>query len=63
MFDKYNDIMTVPEVCEALKVGKNTVYQLIKENALMSFNIGKIHKIKKTDLESYVRKTSKLSYF
>ena len=56
MFSNYPDILTVEELCQALNIGKNTAYQLIKNRDLKSIKIGKIHKIPKIWLIEYVLK-------
>lgn len=60
MFDEYDSIMNVQEVCEALQIGKNTVYKLISKKELPSIRIGKIHKIRNKDLQIYVHKKAGL---
>lgn len=54
MFEEYDSIMSVQEVCEALQVGKNTIYKLIMQKELPSVRVGKIHKIRNLDLQNYV---------
>ena len=34
MFESYDDILTVEEACEALKIGYNAIYGLIMYNNL-----------------------------
>ena len=42
MFDEYEDMMSAEEVSEALRIGHNTVYSLLKRGALKAFRCGKI---------------------
>ena len=54
IFSKFPDILNVEQICEALNIGKNTAYQLIKNGDLKSIRIGKVHKIPKIQLIEYV---------
>lgn len=54
MFDNYNDVLNVRDVCEALGIGKNSCYELLKSGAIKSIRIGNIHKIPKVYLIEYV---------
>lgn len=40
MFEEYGDIMTVPEIMEALHIGKNQVYALLKSGEIKAFRMG-----------------------
>ena len=55
MFKEYEDIMTVPEVMEALHIGKNRVYALMAEGSLKAFRMGRPWKIPRESVEEYVR--------
>ena len=55
MFDNYNDILEVDEVCLALKSGKNTVYGLLKSGQIKSIKIGKTYKIPKNYLIDFIQ--------
>lgn len=54
MFDGYKDVLTVKEVCSALSMGKNTIYNIIKEKKLKSIQIGKKYYIPKTFLIEFI---------
>jgi excisionase family DNA binding protein len=41
MFKDESDVLTVPDVVRLLKLGKNTVYKLIKEGTIRSIKQGK----------------------
>ena len=57
MPDKYKDIMTVADLCEALGIGKNTAYKLLKSGEIKSVRIGRIYKIPKQCVEKYIQLT------
>lgn len=60
MFNEYEDIMTVEDVMEALHVGKNRVYELLSEQKLSGFRMGRPWKIPKESVIEYVRKNAGL---
>jgi len=58
MLNKYNDVLTVEELCEVLRIGKNTAYRLLKSNEIKSVKIGKIYKIPKKSVRKYLEKNT-----
>ena len=54
MFEQYDDILTLDEVCEALHIGKNTAYELLKSGQLKSFKCGKCYKFPRKCVEEFV---------
>ena len=54
MFEQYGDIMGVPEIAEALFIGRNQAYKLLEEGELKAFRLGRTWKIPKKKLEEYV---------
>jgi len=55
MFEQYDDIMTIDEVCEALLIGRNRCYHLLGNGEIRGFRIGNVWKVPKEALISYVR--------
>ncbi|MDP4144129.1 MAG: helix-turn-helix domain-containing protein [Bacillota bacterium] len=51
-------IYSVKEVCNYLKVGAPTVYELIAQNQLIARKVGKAYKITETALTKYVTSLS-----
>ncbi|MBF9068176.1 helix-turn-helix domain-containing protein [Streptacidiphilus fuscans] len=49
------EALTVPEVMAALKVGRSTVYDLIRTRQLASFTIGRCRRIATDSLAAYMR--------
>jgi len=41
MFNEYDDMVTVEEMQKMIGVGKNTAYNLLKENKIKCFRIGR----------------------
>ncbi|MEA5051389.1 MAG: helix-turn-helix domain-containing protein [Oscillospiraceae bacterium] len=54
MFNSYPDVLTVDQVREALHIGKNTIYKLLKNNQIKSIRIGTKHVIPKVFLIEYI---------
>lgn len=53
---KNNDIYTVQEVAEYLRVSKNTIYEAIHCKKLNAIKIKSTYRITKEDLLIYIRK-------
>ena len=47
MFDSYPDVVSVEEIQQMLRIGKNAVYQLLKNGAIKSIKIGKRYVVPK----------------
>lgn len=60
MFESYDNLITVEEMQQLLGIGKNTAYQLLKENKIKCFRIGRIWKIPKKSIEEFILSQSKL---
>lgn len=58
MFEQYEDVLTVEEVANALRVGKNAAYELLGTAQIKGFRVGKTWKIPRFSLEQYVRRQS-----
>jgi excisionase family DNA binding protein len=48
------DLLSIPEVCQELGVGKTWVYKRIKSGEIPSVKFGRAIKVKRQDLEEYV---------
>ena len=62
MFTEYEYLLTVDEACEALRLGHNMIYTLLKRGELKGYRCGRIWRIPKAALEKYVREQSKVNY-
>jgi len=58
MFETYPDILTVKELCQALKIGRNTAYNLLKSGTLNSVRIGARYLIPKVYVIAYLQRQS-----
>lgn len=54
LFENCPDVLTVSELQAVLKIGRTSAYQLIAENKIDSFRIGKSVRISKTALIDFV---------
>ena len=54
MFENYNDVLTVNELKDILRVGKATAYKLIRDNKIKSIKIEKKILVLKKDLINFL---------
>lgn len=54
MFENFDDILTVEEVSEALKIGTSQAYKIIRTGQLHGYKEGKDWKIPKKCLIQYI---------
>lgn len=55
MFENYDDVLTVEEACEALKIGYNAMYELLKAGELKGYRNGRVWRIPRAALVEYIR--------
>ena len=58
MFEQYPDILTVEEVCEALRMGYNAVYELLNEGKLKAYKNGRVWRMPRDALKEYIIKST-----
>ena len=49
------DLLSIPEVCQELGMGKSWVYQRLRSGEIPSLKLGKVIKIRREDLEEYLK--------
>lgn len=54
IFSEYSDIVTVDEVMKMLRLGKNTVYKLLKDDEIMNVKVGVRYVIPKQSVIEFV---------
>lgn len=54
MLDKYDDVLTVEQLCEVLHIGKKLAYQLLKDGTIPSRRLGRIYRIPKKAIVNYL---------
>jgi len=58
MFDNYSDVVTVNELCEMLKIGKNTAYDLIHTRQIESIYVKRQIRITKKSIIAFLNQDS-----
>lgn len=54
MLESYDDILSVEEACEALKVGHNAIYELLNSGKLKAYKNGRVWKIPKESVRRFI---------
>lgn len=60
MFESYDDILSIREVSEILKIGSTQAYHLVRTGMLKAYKEGKDWKIPKESLVVYIKEQTKL---
>lgn len=61
MLNEYPEILTTEEACEVLRVGYNTLYDLLQSGKLKAYRNGRLWRIPKKSIIEYVIEQSKLN--
>ena len=56
MFNEYSDVITVDELCEMLRVGRNKAYDLLRSGKIKAFRCGRTWVISKDAVVEFVKK-------
>ena len=54
MLEAYEDILTVEEACEALRIGKNALYELLLNKELKGYRNGRVWRIPKRSIIEFI---------
>ena len=60
MFEQYDDILTIEEVADLLRIGMTQAYRIVRSGKLKGYKEGKDWKIPKQALINYVASKSHL---
>lgn len=60
MFENFDDILTIEEFAELLKIGTTQAYRLVRSGAVKAFKEGKDWKICKEAVIEYVTRRSRM---
>ena len=60
MLETYDDLLTAEEACEALKIGKNALYEFLSSGKLKAFRNGRVWRIPKQAVQEFIRSQAKL---
>lgn len=56
LFDSYPDVVSVEEIQQMLRIGKNAVYQLLKDGVIKSIKVGKRYVVPKKYIVDFLLK-------
>ncbi len=59
MFNEYSDIVTVEELCEMLRIGRNKAYDLLRGGEIRAFRCGRSWIISKEAVIEFVMRCGK----
>ena len=61
MLEQYEDVMTTGEVCEALRIGYNVLYELLNSGRLKGYRNGnRGWRMPKVAVQEYIRRGARL---
>ena len=60
MLDQYDDVMTTEEACDALKIGYNTLYELLNSGQLKGYRNGRTWRIPKLAVQEVILESAQL---
>ena len=55
MLENFEDVMTVDEAAEALRIGKNALYELLLNKKLRGYRNGRVWRIPKENVIALIR--------
>lgn len=61
MFNDFDDLLTIEELCSILTIGKNVAYSLLNTKQIKAFRIGRSWRIPKKSVELYILNQSGLN--
>lgn len=60
VLESFDDILTVEETCEALRIGKNALYELLQNKELKGYRNGRVWRIPKQSVVEFIRTQANL---
>lgn len=62
MINEQSTLITIPELCEQLMIGRNAAYQLLRSGELKCFRLNRIWKIPQQSVTEYLQRKSNLIF-
>ena len=59
MDNDLSPLITIDELCELLMIGRNAAYKLLTSGKIKSFRIGRVWKIPRDSVQTYIKEQSK----
>ena len=59
MDNDFSPLITIDELCELLMIGRNAAYKLLTTDKIKSFRIGRVWKIPRDSVQTYIKEQSK----
>ena len=60
MLEAYDDVMTADEVCEALRIGYNSLYSILSRGDLKAYKIGRNWRVPKEAVKLFIMEQARL---
>lgn len=60
MLENWDDFLTVEELCEILKIGRNAAYTLLNSGELKALRNGRVWRVPKQAVIEYVKRQTDL---
>lgn len=60
MDNDFSPLVTIEELCEMLMIGRNAAYKLLTSGKIKSFRIGRVWKIPRDSIQTYIMEQSNL---
>ncbi len=57
MFENYPDIVSIPQICEMLHIGKSSAYELVRSKAINRVKVGRKYIIPKQSVIGFVNRS------
>ena len=54
MLEQYDDVLTADEACEALRIGKNALYELLQSKQLKGYRNGRVWRIPRNSVIEFI---------
>ena len=61
MDNELSPLITIDELCELLMIGRNAAYKLLTTGKIKSFKIGRVWKIPRDSVQSYIKEQINLT--